>query len=280
MATKVFLSTYEPILKNDGSVNASGYLHWYKVGTTTDKDTYTATDLATANANPVVLDSAGRATVVLSGDYKLVIKDSAGNTLKTVENVNPDILESTHVDFNVIDNGSFEIDDDADGVADYWTEVEYSGGTASLDTSTTAHGGKAMKFVSTGSGGGYVTTTNFYPCSPNENLNWSFQIKSTNATSRNIAKILFYKIDETSSVSGDTTLYDKSSGNPSDFTAYSGVADVPSDARLFKVQLTGLDSSVAVSGSTWFDNVRVGGTAQVEADIGLILGVTGNAAII
>lgn len=280
MAKKVFISTYEPILLNDGTVNAGGSLYWYKVGTSTAKDTYTSTSLATANANPVVLDSAGRATVVLNGDYKLVIKDSSGNTIKTIENVNPDILESTHVDYNVIDNGSFEIDDDSDGEPDYWTSTVFSGGTFLLDTDIAAHGTKSAKFASTGSGGGYITSSNFYPCSPNEDINWSFEIKATNGSSRNIATILFYQIDESASAGGDSTLYDKSADNPADFTAYSGSISVPSDARLFKVRLTGVDSTVAVSGSTWFDNVRIGTTPQVEIDIGLTLGVTGGASFL
>lgn len=67
---------------------------FYAAGTSTKTDTYTSSGLGTANANPVVLDSAGRATVFgdPSVSYKIVLApaddtDPPGSPIYTVDNV-------------------------------------------------------------------------------------------------------------------------------------------------------------------------------------------------
>lgn len=73
---------------NNGSPLAGGLIYTYDAGTTTPKATYTDSGGGTANANPVVLDVNGRADIWLGeGSYKLVLKDSAGTTIKTVDNI-------------------------------------------------------------------------------------------------------------------------------------------------------------------------------------------------
>ena len=75
---------------SNGDPLSGGLLYTYASGSTTNKATYpTLADAlagTNANANPVVLDSRGEATVVLSGVTKLVLKDSAGSTVWTVDN--------------------------------------------------------------------------------------------------------------------------------------------------------------------------------------------------
>lgn len=73
---------------NSGNPLAGGSVTTYQAGTTTPLATYTNNTLSTANANPVVLDSAGRANIwLLPQAYKFVLKNSAGTTIKTVDNV-------------------------------------------------------------------------------------------------------------------------------------------------------------------------------------------------
>lgn len=75
------------LFDNSGNVLNGGLVYTYAAGTTTPKATYSDATGTTENANPVVLDSSGRATIFLSGSYKIVVKTSAGTTLYTVDSV-------------------------------------------------------------------------------------------------------------------------------------------------------------------------------------------------
>lgn len=80
----------QQFLDDDGEPLAGGSVYFYEVGTTTPKNTYNNADLdpAHANANPVVLDAAGRATVFLAPDgYDVVVKDADGNTIRSLADV-------------------------------------------------------------------------------------------------------------------------------------------------------------------------------------------------
>ncbi len=70
-----------------GAPLSGGKLHTYEPGTTTNKTTYSDSDLTSANANPVVLDSRGEAAIFGSGSYKFVLKDSDDVTIWTVDDV-------------------------------------------------------------------------------------------------------------------------------------------------------------------------------------------------
>jgi hypothetical protein len=76
-------------LDNSGQPLDSGKIYTYETGTTTNKTTYTDADAGTPNANPVILDSNGRADIWLDTDvaYRIVVKTSADVTLDTVDGV-------------------------------------------------------------------------------------------------------------------------------------------------------------------------------------------------
>lgn len=62
---------------NNGDPLAGGLLYTYEAGTTTPKQTFNSRDESSANTNPIVLDSAGRAQIWLdSGSYKFVQHNS------------------------------------------------------------------------------------------------------------------------------------------------------------------------------------------------------------
>ena len=72
----------------NGAPLAGGKLYTYAAGTTTPLATYTTVSGATPNANPVILDSAGRASVWLGGaSYKFVLKTSADVLSYTTDNI-------------------------------------------------------------------------------------------------------------------------------------------------------------------------------------------------
>ncbi len=73
---------------NSGHPLNGGLLYSYISGTSTPKATYTNSTGVGVNANPVVLDTAGRADVWLgTGTYRLVLKTSAGVTLWTEDGI-------------------------------------------------------------------------------------------------------------------------------------------------------------------------------------------------
>jgi hypothetical protein len=72
----------------DGVPYAGGELYTYLAGSAgaTPKATYSDAKITTPNANPVVLDADGRADVwVGGGSYLLILKDSLGNTVWSVD---------------------------------------------------------------------------------------------------------------------------------------------------------------------------------------------------
>jgi hypothetical protein len=79
---------------SNGDPLNGGLVYTYEPGTTTNKATYPtladAKAATNANANPVVLDSRGEASIVLIGNTKIVLKDSDGNTIWTLDNINSD----------------------------------------------------------------------------------------------------------------------------------------------------------------------------------------------
>lgn len=76
---------------NSGVPLTGGLLYTYAAGTTTPLATYSDSTGATANANPIVLDSAGRVSgevwLTNGSNYKFVLKTSAGVTIWTNDNI-------------------------------------------------------------------------------------------------------------------------------------------------------------------------------------------------
>lgn len=99
MATSLYAAPMLPPGGQLGDANGDplngGKVHVYQAGTTTDDASYPTYDDAlagtNANANPVTLDSAGRAQIWLQGErsYKVVVKDSAGSTIQTMDDYCP-----------------------------------------------------------------------------------------------------------------------------------------------------------------------------------------------
>lgn len=76
---------------NNGVILSGGLLYTYAAGTTTPQTTYTSSNGATANSNPIVLDSAGRVSgeiwITQNQSCKFVLKTSTGITIWTYDNV-------------------------------------------------------------------------------------------------------------------------------------------------------------------------------------------------
>ena len=66
---------------NDGHPYAGGTVHTYIPGTDTDKPTWTNHEGTSLNTQPIVLDAAGRALILGSGEYRFVLRDADGNLI-------------------------------------------------------------------------------------------------------------------------------------------------------------------------------------------------------
>lgn len=77
----------QQFLNGNGQPYASGTVTFYSNYPTCSilKNTWSNSGQTVLNTNPVVLDSAGRATIFGSGTYCQVLKDSSGNTIWTKE---------------------------------------------------------------------------------------------------------------------------------------------------------------------------------------------------
>lgn len=89
MAAVAFQDGFSQFFDNSGNPLAGGLVYTYAAGTTTNQATYTTQAGTVAHANPVVLDSAGRASIFLGQglSYRMDLKTSAGVLIKSVDNI-------------------------------------------------------------------------------------------------------------------------------------------------------------------------------------------------
>lgn len=80
---------------NSGDPLNGGTVTVQDAGTTTSRNIYTDTALSVAATNPIPLDSAGRPTqgmiYTAATAYKLILKNSAGTTIRTSDNIDPGV---------------------------------------------------------------------------------------------------------------------------------------------------------------------------------------------
>lgn len=106
---------YAYFTDTDGNPLAGGKLYTYEAGTTTPKATYTAADGLTPNANPIILDASGRATLFLSGAYKFRLETSANVLVEETDNVDSFATSDSGVD-DIIANFSADTMVEADSI--------------------------------------------------------------------------------------------------------------------------------------------------------------------
>lgn len=168
-------------------------------------------------------------------------------------------------------NGSFELDSDDDDVPDGWTVSLYSAGSQSLNTTTPAHGAKALQFThpgGSGNGGGYATGDYFEVDElagvDVQGLHWC------SAAGMHCRVALFwYTAAKGACGTPSTTLYDSTS-NPTSPTLGKWHATPPSTARYAKLRIYGGMDDTNVAGDANFDGFEVGRGAYVAGDNTLI----------
>ena len=83
LLTPPFLTFFDA----NGNPLSGGKIYTYTAGTTTPKATFTTEDGDIQNTNPIILDSAGRATIFIQGSYRIDIFDANDILIRSVDNI-------------------------------------------------------------------------------------------------------------------------------------------------------------------------------------------------
>lgn len=254
MSLAAYISTFNPVLDDNGSPLAGGQLYFNSPGLSEPKQVFSSPFLDTPLSYPVVLDDSGRFEVWMSGDYDLVLHNAADELIYTRTNVNPDTA-GAQTGINLILNGSFEDNVLGDNkTPDNWTLAEEAGSTTALDADSVA-GTNAFCSTSTGNGGANIISENFFEVTGSDALTVSFFIKSSVVDVRNLVQFKWY--DAAKTLIQTDTLYDNSTTNPTAWTRQIFTATAPATARFGKMQFYAAHTSDPTSGQTCYDSVEV-----------------------
>jgi len=251
MALNNIIAPRQTVVNSQGAPLAGGFVYLYEPGTTNFITSYTSADLVTPHQNPVRLSGSGRANIWITRNCDMLITDRIGNQVLTEDDANPDNLGGDTS--SLVPNGSFEIVT-TPPVPDGWTPVDDIGSTNAVDSTFSTDGANSYRFTSAGSGGGSLTTTDFFPVNDVDQLRVNFDLFSTLATVRNIVRIEWY--DVTFVLISNEDIYD-STANPISWMEFQLIGTPPALSRFAKLKLIGIDPSVLLAGSTYFDRISV-----------------------
>ena len=254
MALKNILVPSHQVTTAAGKPLAGGLVYLYEPGTTTFVTSFRDSGLVTPHTNPVKLSGSGRANIWITRDVDMFIRtrDDANLVIEEL-NANPDSLGFDEAG-GLVPNGSFEIDSDADLVPDGYTLASEAGATNELDTSESTDGAQSFRFTSSGNGGGSLVTDDFFPVNDADSLRVNVDLRSTVANVRNIVRVEWYDVSQILISNSDA--YD-STANPTTYTTQNLVVAPPALARFAKIRLIGIDPTVLLAGSTYFDRLSV-----------------------
>jgi len=256
-----------------GAVLSGGKLYYYEPGTTTPKTVWKDVAKAATHTSPIVLESDGTLPnpVFVEGMYDTKLTDSSDVTVETTssygDNKSP---VATDLSENLISNGSFETDTDADGEPDNWTETE-SSGTVARVTAENYHGAASLKFTAAGTG--TFVTSDKYEMTEGRDVDLSFAYYASNASAQPKIELAWY--DAAQASISNSTVFDSDQGTTATSWTYveERIATPPANARYFEVKITGNDQ--ATTYNVWFDDIRVSqpknARAAYVAPYGLIL---------
>ncbi len=260
MSKAFFLGAEFQGIDDNGNPLAGGLVYFYEAATTTDKDVFTDSTLNTKHFQPVVLDANGRAAIWMTGNYKVVLRDSTGVLIYDEDNVNTETSSLTNTILNnsgsAPANGSFELDDIISGTPDYWTLTPNTNGSVAIDTANKAHGLQSLKFTSTDANGAGEALSDAFNVLAGGSIGLKFSYFSSSATTLNIVTIIY---DDGTGAWGSAQIpHTFAAGNPTSWTEYIYTLTVPATAVQAKVWLQSVVSGgTTMVGTTTFDNVVV-----------------------
>jgi len=139
---------------NNGVPLAGGLIYTYQAGTSTPLATYTDNGGTVANANPIVLDSAGRVPYeiwMFTGySYKFVIQSATATSIQTLDNLYP-ILQNAPTSAPAIPSGGIILWSGSTGsVPSGWYLCDGTNGTPDLRNSFIVGAGNTYAVGATG----------------------------------------------------------------------------------------------------------------------------------
>ena len=139
---------------NNGVPLAGGLIYTYQAGTSTPLATYTDNGGTIANANPLVLDSAGRVPYeiwMFTGySYKFVIQSATATSIQTLDNLYP-ILQNAPTSAPAIPSGGIILWSGSTGsVPSGWYLCDGTNGTPDLRNSFIVGAGNTYAVGATG----------------------------------------------------------------------------------------------------------------------------------
>ena len=139
---------------NNGVPLAGGLIYTYQAGTSTPLATYTDNGGTVANANPIVLDSAGRVPYeiwMFTGySYKFVIQSATATSIQTLDNLYP-ILQNAPAVSSAIPSGGIILWSGSTGsVPSGWYLCDGTNGTPDLRNSFIVGAGNTYAVGATG----------------------------------------------------------------------------------------------------------------------------------
>lgn len=87
MTASPLQAPYCTFFDSNGDPLSGGKVYTYTAGTTTPKNSYTSSSGLVANANPVILDAAGRADIYLIGSYRIDVYTATDSLVESVDNL-------------------------------------------------------------------------------------------------------------------------------------------------------------------------------------------------
>lgn len=160
------------------------------------------------------------------------------------------------IELQGLQNGSFEIDSDADGIPDNWFAAPSPGGLLLIDGTSPAHGARAFKFVHPGGAGngGGVLSSDYIPVSSSHLYVLDF-IHWLSGSLRNLVEIDFYT--KAKVYISSATLYDQTAAFLASPVKFAASFTPPANACFCVVFITGGHTSSTAAGTAWFDGIRL-----------------------
>lgn len=254
------LATY---VASDSTVANGYYLEFFENdgAYSTQKAAYKDAGKNTAWSNPLgPLTSAGlpdSADIYLDGIYDVKVYDgdpnNGGNLVRSIRNVGQNRSAVATDLENLVQNGSFEIDDDADNDPDNWTVTT----NAVRSTTDPAHGAAHLRI--TDRNGNETATSAMFEVSELQDLEISFEVQVNNANATPKAHIEWYDKSQSQTTSPTSnTIWNPASGTLA--TSYARIVGLsiapPSNARYAEIVFTGSDDG-GVNRDVDIDNVVI-----------------------